>query len=289
MKTTKVLVAGANGLNGRAFLAKLSEAGIPARAMVRNTEHATSLANETTEIIQADLSNPDSLKTALDGIECAYIVTAIQPDCVQLFSNFFTAAKDAGVKHIIKLSGLGATAQAKSEILRQHYQSDQQLINSGISYTIIQPNSFFQNLFWQKKSIRVKNRFGISMGNASQSLVDVRDVAEASMQILNNDKHRNKVYQLTGPESLTYNDIADRFSEILQRPIRYRPTTSSHTKQEMLAGGVPSWNANALAEIQETFATGDFSFITDDLEMILGKNPKNFSAFVQDYKFEFNG
>lgn len=288
MNNAKILVAGANGLNGRAFLEKLSKAGISARAMVRNKERAANLINETTEVVQADLSDLDSLKAAFDGIESAYIVTAIQPDCVELFSNFFTVAKEMGVKHIIKLSGLGATAEATSEILRQHHQSDQQLINSGIAYTVIQPNSFFQNIFWQKKSICKKNRFGISMGDARQSLVDIRDVADACMEILNNDEHKNKVYQLTGSESLTYTDVAERFSEILQRPIRYRAITSSHTKQEMLAGGTPSWNADALTEIQETFATGAFSFITDDLKTILGREPRKFSEFVEDYKVEFS-
>ena len=189
---------------------------------------------------------------------------------------------------MIKLSGLGAAPDSTSEILRQHYQSDQLLINSGLNYTVIQPNSFFQNIFWQKKSIRVKNRFGISMGDASQSLVDIRDVAEVTCQILKNNIHRNKVYQLTGPEALTYHDIAAHFSEKLQRPIKYRPISPSYAKQEMLAGGVPAWNAKALTEIQETFASSDFSFITDDIKKILGKTPKRFPEFLEDYKVAFN-
>ena len=128
----------------------------------------------------------------------------------------------------------------------------------------------------------------IGMVHARQSLIDIRDVADACMEILNNDKHKNKVYQLTGSESLTYTDVAERFSEILQRPIRYRTITNSHTKQEMLAGGVPSWNANALAEIQETFASGAFSSMTDDLNGILGREPRKFSEFIEDYKVEFS-
>lgn len=289
MKSAKILVAGANGLNGRALLSALANARIPARAMVRNNNHVTNLANETTEIVQADLQDVDSLKTALKGIESAYIVTAIQENCVQLFNNFFSAAKKAGVQHVIKISGLGAAADSTSQILRQHYQSDQLLINSGLNYTIIRPNSFFQNILHHKHSIRAKSRFGIFMGNASQSLVDVRDVALATLEILNNKNHSNKVYQLTGPQALTYHNIADHFSEILHRPIRYRPISISHAKQELLAGGIPRWNANALTEIQETFATGQFSFITEDLKMILGRTPNTFIEFLRDHKVEFSG
>ncbi len=288
MKAAKILVAGANGLNGRAFLTHLFSAGISARAMVRNKKNIVSSSNETCEIVQADLQDIESLETAFDGIETAYIVTAIHPNCVQLFSNFFNVAKKSGVKHIIKLSGLGAASDSTSEILRQHYQSDQLLINSGLNYTIIQPNSFFQNMLWQKRSIQKKHKFSVSMGNAKQSFVDVRDVAEAVYHTLRNKQHRNKIYQLTGPEALTYDDIAECFSEILERSISYRAISSSYAKQEMLSGGIPCWKAAALVEIQETFASENFSFITDDLEKLLGRAPKKFVQFLQDYETEFN-
>jgi|CXWL01.1.fsa_nt_gi uncharacterized protein YbjT (DUF2867 family) len=287
MNKPKILVAGANGLNGRSLLEKLSVRGIPARAMVRNTAHALTLQNETTEIVEADLANMDSLKKALVGIDLAYIVTSIHPDSVSLFNNFFMAAKDANVQHVIKLSGLGATADSKSEILRQHFLSDELLIGSGLNFTIIQPNSFFQNILWQKRSIRIKGRLGMLLADGKQSYIDARDVAEATVQIFKDKKHLNKIYQLTGPGAISGNDIASELSDMLNKQIKYKPISSSFARQEMLAGGVSEWNSIALTEIQEVFAAGTFAETTDDLEFILSKKPRNLRCFLEDCKTEF--
>jgi len=282
MKQPKLLVAGANGLNGRLLLKKLAENNIPARAMVRNKDRAKDLENKTTEIVEADLSNPATLDKAFDSIERAFIVTAIHPDAATYFSNFFQAAKKTGIKHVIKLSGLGASADSPSEILRQHYQSDAQLVQSGLDFTVVQPNSFFQNIFGQAKAIQRKGRFGMLLGDASQSLVDMNDVAEATVRIIQDKSHRNKIYPLTGPESISGNDMAEQLAAFLEKPIRYKPISGTLAKQEMLAGGLPEWNANALVEIMELFATGAFQETTCDLESILDRKPNRLADFLTE-------
>jgi len=288
MKQPKLLVAGANGLNGRLLLKKLTENNIPVRAMVRNKDRAKDLENETTEIIEADFSSPATLDKAFESIEQAYIVTAIHPDAVTYFNNFFQAAKKAGVKHVIKLSGLGSSANSPSEILRQHHQSDEQLVQSGLDFTVIQPNSFFQNILGQARAIQRKGRFGMLLGDASQSLVDMNDVAEATVRTIQDKSHRNKIYPLTGPESISGNNMAEQLAELLEKPIRYKPVSGTLANQEMLAGGLPEWNANALVEIMELFATGAFSETTSDLENILDREPNRFADFVTENRTVFS-
>jgi len=287
MNQPKLLIAGANGQNGRMLLKKLAENNIPTRAMVRNKARAINLENENTEIIEADLSNPASLNKAFDSIAQAYIVTAIHPDSVTYFSNFFRAAKKAGIRHIIKLSGLGAAVDSPSEILRQHYQSDQELLQSGLEFTVIQPNSFFQNILAQAKAIQRKGRFGMLLGEASQSLVDMNDVAEATVRVIQDKEHRNKIYTLTGPESISGNEMALQLAEFLVKPVRYKPISGMLAKQEMLAGGLAEWNANALVEIMELFSRGAFKETTSDLETILGKKPNSFSDFLTENQAAF--
>ena len=287
MQQPKLLVAGANGQNGRLLLKKLAEKNIPVRAMVRNKDRAVDLENETTEIVEADLSSPATLDKALESIEQAYIVTAIHPDTATYFSNFYQAAKKAGVRHVIKLSGLGTDAHSPSEILRQHYQSDQQLLQSGLDYTVIQPNSFFQNILGQKRAILRKGRFGMLLGEASQSLVDMNDVAEATVRIIQDKKHINKIYPLTGPEPISGNDMAEQLSNLLEKPVSYKPISGTLAKQEMRAGGLPEWNANALVEIMALFATGAFQETTSDLENILDRKPNRFADFLMKNRAVF--
>lgn len=285
--TPKILIAGANGANGRAFLAQLNASGVAARAMVRNKQLANGLQNELTEVVEANLSDINSLKQAFKDIELAYIIAPIHPDAVILFNNFFNAAKQAEVRHIVKLSGYGAASDSKSEILRQHYQSDELLLKSGLNYTIVQPNAFFQNLFVQEKSIRLKGRFTNSVGNARQSLIDIRDVAEAVFNIFYEDNHLNNIYQLTGPEPLNAADIAEQLSSVLNKPVRYRDINADIAEPEMLLAGLPSWNAHAIAEIQDVFSSGEYADISNDAVSILGRTPRSFREFVADYSDEF--
>jgi uncharacterized protein YbjT (DUF2867 family) len=288
MQKMKVLVAGANGINGRALLSQLSQNGISARAMVRKRRRALDLESNTTEIIEGNLAKPESLKAAFKNVEKAFIVTPIQQDSTQLFNNFYETAKNAGVQHVIKLSGMGAAPDSKSTILRQHNQSDELLIQSGLNFTIIQPNSFFQNFLWQKKSIQLKSRFSVPLGSAKQSFVDVRDIAAATINIISDKKHLNKVYQLTGSESLSCYDIAEQLSELLGREIKYKPGSINRSKQEILASGAPEWNANSISEIYEEFSSGSYSHTTDQLKNIIGREPYHFYEFAKDHINEFS-
>ncbi len=287
MKQSPILVAGANGNNGRELIAQLTAEKIPVRALVRNESRASIKKSEMTELVEADLLKPESLAPAFAGIERAFIAAPIHSESVTLFENFFNAAKAAGIRHIVKLSGFGAGPASKSEILRQHAQSDDLLSASGLNFTIVQPNSFFQNILWQRRSIRLKNRFALPLGDSRQSWVDIRDVAEATVKIFSTDGHANRIYRLTGPERLSCHDIAGQLSNQLDKPIRYKPISPESAETEMLASGVPKWNAHALAEIQQVFASEDFSDTTDDIALILGRPARRFSAFAADYASYF--
>jgi uncharacterized protein YbjT (DUF2867 family) len=287
MLKAKILVSGASGTNGQALLNKLTEANIQVRAMVRKKRYANHILHENVEIVEADLSDTKHLQAAFEGIDQAYIATAINQNSVCLFDNFFNAAKQADVRHIVKLSGYGAAADSRSAILQQHYESDEILINSGLNYTIIQPNSFFQNILLQARSIRTRNRFRLPLGSVKQSFIDVSDIAEATLNILTDKQHLNKVYQLTGAEALSCYDIAEQLSTVLDRNINYQPILPERAEQEMIAAGMPEWNARALAEIQQDFADGGYDEITDDIKSILARDPRKFIEFIQDHINEF--
>ena len=287
MCQTKVLVAGATGINGRELVSQLAAAGVHVRALVRNSRRAASIANEFVHLVEGDLSDKASLGPAFEGIENAYIVTAIHPDAITLFSNFYDAAKLADVRHVIKFSGLGADPNSQSEILRQHGESDELLVKSGLDYTIIRTNSFYQNILWQTKQIRLKARFCLPLGGARQSLVDVRDIAEATVNVLLHGGYRSGIYHLTGPEALSFFDVAMQISEAVGYPIEYVPISSQQAEKSMRAAGIPEWNARALVEIQRIFATGAYVGTTDDLRTILGREPRHFSEFAADHVRQF--
>ena len=289
MNNASILVAGATGTNGSELLRQLTDKGIAARALVRDPARAADIANEHVELVRGDLSDPSSLPAAFEGIEKAYIVAAVHRDTERWFQNFFAAAREAGVAQLVKFSGMRADVDSPSEIIRQHGRSDEALMESGIPYTILRPNSFYQNVLWQADGIRTSGQFYLPIGDAKQSQVDVRDIAEATVRVLTEEGHTNKAYDITGAESISYFDVAETLSQVLDKPVTYVPVPVEAAEASMLEAGMPAWDAHALAEIQGLFATGVYAEVTPDLEQLLGRRPRSFADFARDFASVFGG
>jgi uncharacterized protein YbjT (DUF2867 family) len=276
-----ILIIGATGTNGREVAVRLAAAGRKVRALVRSPKKATELATLGVEFVPGDLDDPASLDAALRGVERAFIVTAVDQRCVGWFRNFFDAAKRAGTRHIVKFSAMGA-GDPGAEILRQHGETDAMLVSSGVPYTILQPNSFYQNMLWSAGSIRERGEFYLPLRDARLSLVDVRDIASVAMAVLTEAGHEGKTYEITGPESLSFVDVAATLSKVLGKPVRYVDVPPEAAKQAMLAAGMPEWNAAAVTELYGAFATGRYGRTTDIVQRITGKPPISFEQFVRD-------
>ncbi|MDJ0709551.1 MAG: SDR family oxidoreductase [Woeseiaceae bacterium] len=283
MTAPRILVAGATGTNGRALLDALSNTDVIVRAFVRSTDAARESLAPEIEVAEGDLADPISLAAAFEGVDKAYVVTAVLPNSVALFRNFFDAAKDAGVRQVVKFSGLGASNDSPSEIIRHHGESDDLLRDSGLTYTIIRPNSFHQNMLWQAEAIAKTDTFYLPMGDAAQSTIDVRDIAEITAKILTSDGHENKAYDLTGPESLTFHDVARGIGDQRGKPVTYVPVIQAAAEAAMKEQGMPEWSAHALAEIQALFGTGAYADVLPDAERLLGRKPRSFTEFVRDH------
>ncbi len=281
-----ILVVGATGTNGREVVKQLSERGVPVRAMVRSAEKSPDLRLPHVELVRGDLGDPPSLDAALRGVQKAFIVTAVGPDCVEWFESFFAAAKRAGGPHVVKFSGMGA-GDAKTLILNQHAVTDEELRTSGLPFTVLRPNSFHQNLLWSAGSIKSQGAFYLPLGDARQSLVDVRDIAAVAAEVLTGTGHEGQVYDLTGPESLSYHDVAATLSQVLGKPVRYVPVSLEAAKESMLQAGMPEWNAKAVTDLYRVFATGAYARTTDTVARLLGRPPRTFEQFARDHAGAF--
>ena len=287
MNTTPILIAGATGTNGRMLTSRLVSAGYQVRALVRNIQKAQSLIQPNVELYEGDLSQPEGLQGALENVEHAFIATAIVPNTVELFQNFFDVAKQSTKPHIVKFSALGAGNDPQSAIQKQHTESDDVLIASGLPYTILRPNSFYQNMLGSIDSIKATGQFYQPFGNARQSLVDVRDLTEVAFSALTRMEHQSQIYELTGPESLSFHDVATQLSSTLGKEVTYIPVSPEVALQGMLDVGMPEWTANAIAELYSVFATGEFAETNDTIRQITGKPATTFAAWANDHKSAF--
>jgi uncharacterized protein YbjT (DUF2867 family) len=283
-----ILVVGATGTNGREVIRRLVAAGQRVRAMVRTPAKAGDLPSQNVELVQGDLDDPGSLEAALAGVERAFFVSAVDQRYVGWFGNFLAAAQRVDSPHVVKFSGLGASIDSPAEILRQHGETDQALIDSGLPYTILRPNSFYQNMLWSAATIKDHGAFYLPMKSARQSLVDVRDIAAVTVPVLTGTDHQGKTYDITGPESLSYQEVADKLSAVLARSIRYVDVPPEAAFESMLKAGMPQWNARAVTELYGIFAAGEAAGVTDTIARITGRAPISFDQFARDHAAAFS-
>jgi len=282
-----LLITGATGNVGGEVMRKLSAAGHESRVLVRNPR-AAGLKLPHVTVMPGDYTDAASLVKALDGVQAAFFAGPIDQDYPKWFTSFLAKAKKAGVRHLVKLSLLGAAADSPSEIIRQHAETDKQLKASGIEFTILQPNSFYQNLIRQVRSIQTEGRFYIPAGEARQSLVDVRDVAAVAVKALTEPGHAGRVYALTGPQALAFDDVARQLSAAVGRPVEYVPVTLEAMRDTFLSAGAKPWTAQALVDLIQVLTGGVYSLVTPDTGQVLRREPLSFAKFARDYAGTFS-
>lgn len=277
-----ILITGATGNIGGEVIKYLVQNRLPLRALVRNPQKATKLAAQGIELAPGDFSQPDSLEAALTGIETAFLVMPNAPNQVELEGNFIDAAKRSGVRHLVKLSVLRA-GELPSTFQQWHRQIEQHLEASGMTWTHLRPNMLMQNMRWFAQAIAQQGAFYHSVGDTKISHVDARDVAAVAVVCLSEAGHENQAYDLTGAEAVSFTQVAEYFSQALNRSIQYINVTPADLKAARLANGEPEWYLDAEAQLFDCWQAGAGAMITNTIETLLHRSPTSFSAFVQDY------
>jgi len=277
-----ILVTGANGTTGRQVIALLARQGLKTRAMVRDLQKAKSLELPNVDIIKADFENSASLEIALARTERAFLLTATSPNRVSQEATFVKIAKQVGIKHVVRLSILGAEVHSPSRLLRRHGEADQLLIDSGIQFTILQPHYFMQNLLWYAEEIKTRGRFHASLPETTpHSHVDARDIAAVAVAALTETNHANQIYRLCGPEALTYGEMMAILSRQLGKLVYY------DSSPENYARSLINWGLDAeeVLELDACVAQGigAGAEITDTILRVTKKHATRFEQFARDY------
>jgi len=284
-----ILVIGGTGNIGSEVVRLLRDKGADFKVLARDKSKAVGSMGSDIEIIEGDLSAPETITAAMVGVDKLFLVTPLHLEQVSMKSTAIQAAKQAGVKHIVMSTGIGADPDAGVEIGRWHGKNQEEVKDAGISYTFLQPGFFMQNMLMFAESIHSNGEFYLPLGDSKVSFVDARDIAAVGVTALIEDGHENQVYPITGAEALDCEEVASVLSDVVGKTVRYVDVPLEAAKQGMIAAGLPEKLADLMNELYALGPDGHLAYVMDSVENVTGQSPRSFRQFAEDYSGAFKG
>lgn len=290
-----ILVTGATGTVGSEVINQLSGAAadVNIRAAAHSIENLKKIVkSDIVEPVEMDYDKPDSLKDALKDVDRVFLLTPFQSDMVELSSNFLKEIENAGnIKHIVKLSVMGADSEPGIIGSRLHRQVEKMMEDTAIPFTFLRPNFFMQNFVnFFSQSIKEQGAFYLPAGDGRVSFVDVRDIASVAVQTLtknNVGRHNGKAYNITGPEAISYGDVARILSDQLGKKISYVDISEDAARKGMKESGWDDWTINYMMELFNIIRMGYLSQVSSVIEEVTEKRAISFNQFAKDYSSAF--
>lgn len=277
------MVTGANGFTGREIVRKLSAKGVSVRILVRDISKARKLSLDSlpnVSVFEGDMAKSETLTSALYGTEKVMLISSANADMEFVQSNFIITAKKIGVSHIVKLSGIIADINSPFRFARMHAEVEKLLEVSGVSYTHLRAGEFMQSYFRQAQNIIRKDSLNLPMENQKIASVDTTDIAEVAVKILTGTGHEGKTYPITGPDALNMTEVAQIFSGVLGRKIKFVNILPADAKQFQLEAGMSQYTADALEELFAERRKGKEALVYTTMQDIFGLRPATFKEFV---------
>src|SRR3989449_5211779 len=283
-----VTVTGSTGTIGSELVRLLSAAGVGTRALHRDVRKTRALPNVTW--VHADLDDARRLRVALDSTDRLFLLTGNEPDFARTQIGVVRAAEELGVKHIVKLSALGASDHSTSTIAREHWAVEQALLSTRLQWTILRPHAFMQNWLGDvAESVRAEGVIYAPIGEGRVPFIDTRDIAAVAAEVLLHvEAHVGKKYVLTGGEAVGDADLAAPLSGATGPAITYRPITLEEGPARLAERGVAAAAIDAmLAVCAYQRAGGATATISPSVERLLGRRPRTLRDFAHDYASHF--
>lgn len=271
-------VTGATGALGGAVARLLTDAGIPHRLLARHAARISPPPD--TPVFALSYADRDHAVRALEGVETLFMVSAAEnPYRAQDQRTFVDAAVDAGVQHIVYTSFMGAGPDDVFTLGRDHWDTEQHIKARGLKHT------FLRDCFYQDILPSFVGRDGVIRGPAADGRfapVARSDVAASAFRILRDPQaHAGATYTLTGPQSITMQDVADTLTRVTGQQVTYHAESLDEAVESRRAAGASEWQAVAWATSYAAIATGELAQVSDDVAELTGTAPLSFEDHLR--------
>lgn len=272
-----ILVTGSTGTTGGEVAKQLIAAGHKPRLLVRSPEKAKQFEGKA-ELVKGDLSDAASLTAAFKGIEKLYLVSAGLDGPAQE-AKAIDAAKAAGVKHVVKLSVIGAEYEMIS-FGKWHRASEKKLEASGLAWTFVRPGNFMSNAMMWAGSIKKDGAVYAPVGEGKTANIDPADIGAVAVKALTTSGHEGKAYTITGPVALTMQEQLDIIGKRIGKSLKFIDVPPEAAKKSMLEMHMPEGYVNALLELYAVMKANQASMVTNVVEEVTGRKAATFESWV---------
>ncbi|MGI5200436.1 NAD(P)H-binding protein [Spirillospora sp. CA-108201] len=266
MSFSSILVLGARGKTGRRVVERLDKLGRPLRAASRSGG------------TRFDFADRDTWAPALAGAGAIYLNPMSESVPAAIVGDFMAAAAQAGVRRVVLLSARGPGGAADP------YQEPAELAlrATGMEWTILRPAWFAQNfsedLFLEPI---MSGELALPTGEGREAFIDADDIADAATAALTRDGHAGQIYELSGPEPLSFRTAVEMIAEAAGRRIRYTPLEPSQFTAALAAQGTPKPAADLVTELLGRIRNGAGDRVSDGVRRALGHEPRSFADYVK--------
>ena len=275
--STTVLVTGATGNVGRATVAALARRGATVRAATRKPEAYAPPASAV-RAVYLNFDDPDSFTPALEDCERLFLMAApLDAGAAPKLRGLLDRAKAAGLERAVLLSAMGIEHAPASAL----GQVEAGLRGSGMGWTILRPNWYLDNFHpgWMGAMVKA-GVLTLPAGDARVSFIAAEDIGETAAVVLTEEGHLERAYTLTGPESLSWDEVAAHFANVTGNAVRYQAISDEDMRQAMADRGLPPAALDYLSALFAAMRAGGSAPVTPDLKGLIGRAPRSLADFT---------
>nr|WSZ99230.1 NAD(P)H-binding protein [Streptomyces sp. NBC_00857] len=270
---SSILVFGATGALGRHVLNELVDRGAAPESITavgRNRPRLSELASAGFNTAAVDLSDAADVAEVVARHPDIVLISGSDPNRLAQHVSVIEAAKNADARHIYYTSGVRVDDD-RFEINADHKATEDALIASGLTYTILRNTWYIENYIHSLAGPRFTGILAAATGDAEVAAASRRDLAEALAIVATTEGHDNVTYSLSGDTDFTYADIAEAMSVVLGRDVTYKPVAPDELREMLTGSGMNGEQASFLVDLDETISAGTFARVGDDLARLLGR------------------
>ncbi|HEV2240483.1 MAG TPA: NmrA family NAD(P)-binding protein [Streptosporangiaceae bacterium] len=284
-------MTGATGQVGYHLMEELADAGAEATAMVRVEAKAADLPGSPQHVV-ASLDDPPAAEV-LRAFDRVFLLSPAHEGQVELETIFIDALVAAGHRpHVVKIAVDGfQDPDCDVRFMRTHRQIAVHLDATGLPVTYLAANLFMENLLETADTIRDQGTIFAPAGQGRIGFVAASDVARVAARILtdNDGGHEDQTYVPTGPEALSYADVAARVSAVFAREVDYDDLAEAQAKEQMQASGLSPWQVDGNLELFEWIRHGATDSVTSTVRDLTGDDPQTIEDWLSEMRAVFVG